>query len=95
MIDPTFAHALPPIAAPDRVTALLDELTRLHGLARKWEWSGSESEMRVDIDENAGMARDLAEILPYLESALSEAGLVIVDLSVEVAGLRTRCGVTL
>lgn len=93
MIDPTF-HAQPTAATPD---AILDELTRLHGLADGWHWWSGDAtadDVTEAIDENPDMARDLAELLPGLAAALDAAAQEIVRLRAEVAGLRVRCGVT-
>lgn len=94
MIDPTFAHALPP--EPDaRTVAILDRLTAAHGVIDGYDWTILEGDDASDVlEELAGSstAPELVATLATLAALLSDAGSELARLHAENAGLRARCG---
>lgn len=96
MIDPTFAHALPP--EPDaRTVAILDRLTAAHGVIDSFDFTPGDGEDGRDVlyaiaDIGAQQATSLVATLATLAALLSDAGSELARLHAENAGLRARCG---
>ena len=99
MIDPTFAHALPP--EPDaRTVAILDRLTAAHGVIDEFDFTRGDGGYYADAidvlasigDCGAQTATTLVDTLATIAALLSDAGSEIARLNAENAGLRARCG---
>lgn len=98
MIDPTFAHALPP--EPDaRTVAILDRLTAAHGVIDGFAFDEANpddaDEVLREIAHEQGQCDELDELfatLATLAALLSDAGSELARLHAECAGLRARCG---
>lgn len=99
MIDPTFAHALPP--EPDaRTVAILDRLTAAHGVIDRFNFTYGDGDYYDDAFDviaslkecDARTAAKLVDTLAALAALLSDAGSELARIHAENAGLRARCG---
>jgi hypothetical protein len=77
---------------PDDKTNILDEITRLHSHARKWEWPADGLDLVIELTRDTTMDVDAAAILTDVERVLSDASDEIVRLRAENAGLKARSG---
>lgn len=95
MIDPTFAHALPP--EPDaRTVAILDRLTAAHGVIDGFAFDEANpddaDEVLREIAHEQGQCDELFATLATIAALLSDAGSELARLHAECAGLRARSG---
>lgn len=93
MIDPTFAHALPP--EPDaRTVAILDRLTAAHGVIDSHGFDEADpddaDEILREIAHEQAWCDELFATLATLAALLSDASDEIVRLRAENAGLKAR-----
>lgn len=95
MIDPTFAHALPP--EPDaRTVAILDRLTAAHGVIDGFAFDEANpddaDEVLREIAHEQAWCDELFATLATLAALLSDAGSELARLHAECAGLKARGG---
>lgn len=76
----------------DNTDKILDEITRLHSHARKWDWPADGMDLVIELTRDTTMDVDAAAILTDVERVLSDASDEIVRLRAENAGLKARGG---
>jgi len=74
----------------DKTDKILDEITRLHSHARKWEWPADGLDLVIELTRDTTMDADAAAILTDVERVLSDAGSELARLHAECAGLKAR-----